>query len=97
MKTLVLAVLIMASGWCWGETDYNVLADTTFLHDLKLIDEHMVITDTVIIEKTIIKFHEADSKHNLLAPLVAFFTAGLVLLSLISHYLKTKNNGTKIH
>ena len=99
MKTLVLAVFIMASGWCWGETDYNVLADTTFLHDLKMIDEHMVITDTVIIERTIIKLQEQNlhNQDSLLAKLVAIFVAGLVLLSLINHYIKNKRNGTKIH
>ena len=98
MKTLVLAVFIMASGWCWGETDYNVLADTTFLHDLKMIDEHMVITDTVIIEKTIIKYHEgAGVEDRVIQRLVAFFVVALVFLSLICHYLKHKNNGTKLH
>ena len=98
MKTLVLAVLIIASGWCWGETDYNVLADTTFIHDIKVIDEHLVITDTVIIERTIIETTEVTGDNDRVTQnLVALFVFALVLLSLISHHLKNKNNGTKIH
>lgn len=102
MKTLVLAVFIMVSGWCWGETDYNILADTiadtTILHDVKVIDEHLVVTDSIIIERTIIQWYEgAGVEHRVIQRLVAFFVVGLVLLSLICHYLKNKNNGTKIH
>ena len=103
MRNLIFLSILIITSSCFAETDFNILsdtiADTTFLHDVKVIDEHLIVTDTIIIERDILMWHEEDivKSNKIIEKLIIFFTITLVILSLLNHYFKNKNNGTKLH
>jgi hypothetical protein len=99
MKSIVFSILFMASGYCWG-ADYNILADTiidtTYVHSVKQIDEHLVIQDSIFIERTIERVKKEAKEYESGDPIhkiVAVSVIALVLLSFINHYFKRKKNG----
>ena len=79
-------------------SDYNVLADTVFLSDttyknsVKLIDEHLVISDSVFVtEKTVIT---KEKPKDFTGYYFQFLALLLIVISFVNHYLKKKKNGS---
>lgn len=91
MKSLLLIVslFIATSGWSTCDT----IIDTTEIHSVKQIDEHLVIQDTIIIERMIHEVKEQIKDGDNSQHVVEVLVITLVLLSLINHYIKNKRNG----
>ena len=101
MKNLIFILLIFLSGNYFA-SDYNIysdmISDTIVKHDVKIIDEHMVITDSVIIEKTIWQEQSnPDKSFEWNFKIYVLISILLILFSLINHHIKHKKNGTKLH
>ena len=101
MKNLIFILLIFLSGNCIG-SDYNIysdiITDTITKHDVKIIDDHMVITDSIIIEKTIWQEQvNPDRSFEWNFKIYFLITILFILFSLINHHIKHKKNGTKLH
>lgn len=72
--------------------DTIVNGDTTIFHEVLEIDEHLVISDSVIIEKTIEKIKQlpAETKNDLGKFIVCVL---VILFPVLSIYLKRRKNG----
>lgn len=94
MKSLLLivSIFIATSGWSTCDT----IIDTTEIHSVKQIDEHLVIQDTIIIERIIheVKKEITDGDHS--GHVIEVLVVLLVSLSIINHYIKNKRNGKEI-
>ncbi len=101
MKNCIFILLIFLSGNLFA-SDYNIftdmISDTIVKHDVKIIDEHMIITDSVIIEKTIFQEESnPDKSFEWKFKIYVLISILLILFSFINHHLKNKKNGTKLH
>jgi hypothetical protein len=96
MKKLIFILLfIVGTGCANGKPLITVTTDTTEIHSEPLvIDEHLIIRDTVIIEKVIKKtFPQATAErrgdYGKIA--AAFFTLIFVIMSVLWNKKRSKN------
>ena len=106
MKKIIWSSFFILISFCVYSADYNVISDTiisydtTVSHSYQLIDEHVVIQDTILIEKyteIIQHLENVRNSKDFLEITICIVSILLVLLSVINHYIKKKNNGKKIH
>jgi hypothetical protein len=86
---LIVSLFIATSGWSTCDT----IIDTTEIHSVKQIDEHLVIQDTIIIERMIHEVKEELKEGDNSQHVVEVLVLALVVLSIINHYIKNKRNG----
>ena len=93
-RIIILAMLFTipvtkVDGQSHVDTTYT---DTIEKHNVKQIDEHIVVQDTIIINHYI-KETQVKEKHtkDILVKVVASLSIGLVLLSIIHNHKKQKN------
>jgi hypothetical protein len=86
---LIVSLFIATSGWSTCDT----IIDTTEIHSVKQIDEHLVIQDTIIIERMIHEVKEQIEEGDNSQHVVEVLVLALVVLSIINHYIKNKRNG----
>ena len=89
MKAIILGIFVFFTGTLMATCD--TISDTIKKQSVKQIDEHLVITDTVIIEHKIndIKTKIIDRRNYWIE--ISVFC--LIMLSIINHYRKNKKNG----
>ena len=94
-KLLIMLAFVVAAGCADGKPLITITTDTTEIHTEPLIiDGHMIIRDTVIIEKVIEKIHpkatpKQKSDYGKIA--AAFFSLVFVIMSVIWGKKRVKN------